>query len=146
MDLTAILNAMEQKAEAIYKANPDYHGEGKRGWHVVEVKNGRREGEWDSASRPFGAVYHEPQTEAEFTINAGWSYEATVRGKIAYARRTGKNSGTNFWEVLGGESFWKGAVFSKDGKCICGFSGLKGHHDVEISQAGIAEYERQADA
>jgi hypothetical protein len=64
-------------------------------------------------------------------------------GKAAYSRRTGKNSGVHYYEVLGNETFWPGAVVSIDGNCICAFGGLRAEDDVLIAEAGIAEYERQ---
>jgi hypothetical protein len=150
MDKNSILNVMEQKAEAIYAATPDYHQGGKRGTFVVSIRNGEQAGEradqWDSSSRNFGAVSMESSTEGELVINNGASFDATVHGKVAYARRTGTNSGTNYWLVRGTESWWKGAIVSKDGACICAFSGLKGYDDVAIAEAGIADYERQKSA
>jgi hypothetical protein len=148
MDRNSILNVMEQKAEAIYAATPDYHQGGKRGTFVVSIRTGERTDQWDSSSRNFGAVAMEPSTEVGATgvaliINNGASFDATVHGKVAYARRTGKNSGANYWQVLGTESWWNGAIVSKDGACICAFSGLKGYDDVAIAEAGIADYERQ---
>lgn len=74
-------------------------------------------------------------------INNGVNFDALVHGKIAFSRRTGKNSGTNYYQVLGHESFWKGAVTSDDGLCICAFSGFTGNDDVVIAEAGIACYE-----
>jgi hypothetical protein len=142
MDRAAILDAMAKKAEELYNADPGYHQGGKRGYLTVDIKNGGHEGQWDSSGRPFGRIITEPSSEGEIIFNNGESYEATIRGKVAYTRRTGKSSGANYWEVRGAESWWKGAVISKDGKCICGFSGLHGYDDVKIAEAGIELYEK----
>jgi hypothetical protein len=142
MGLSEILDAMVKKAEEIYAASAEYQKGGRRGYFTADIKNSAVPGQWDSASRPFGMVVMEPGSEGELIINNGTNFEATVRGKVAYSRRTGKSSGANYWEVRGTESWWKGAVVSKDGKCICGFSGLKGFEDVAIAEAGIAVYEK----
>jgi hypothetical protein len=142
MDRAAILDAMAKKAEELYDADPGYHQGGKRGYLTVDIKNGGHEGQWDSSGRPFGRIITDPSSEGEIVFNNGESYEATIRGKVAYSRRTGKDSGANYWEVRGAESWWKGAVISKDGKCICGFSGLHGYDDVKIAEAGIELYEK----
>jgi hypothetical protein len=138
-----ILDAMVKKAEEVYAADPDYQKHGRRGFFVAEIKNDTVEGQWDSSCRPFFQVSLPPGTEGPLTINNGTNFEATARGKAAYCRRTGKNSGTNYYEVLGTESWWYGALISADGKCICAFSGLKGHDDVAIAQAGLDEYDRR---
>ena len=143
MNITAIIDTMEKKANEIYEANQDYHREGKRGCMVAEIKSDTVAGQWESISRLFGALSAGPGLEDGMTISPGANFEGIARAKIAYILRTGKNSGSNFWEVYTGEVCWTGAVCSRDGKCICGFSGLKGHHDQEISRAGIDEYERQ---
>jgi hypothetical protein len=141
--LTAMLDAMVKKAKEIYAASTDYQKHGRRGFFVVELKNAATEGQWDSSCRPFGEVSLKPGNEGPLIINNGANFEATVRGKVAYSRRTGKNSGTNYYEVRGTESWWYGALVSADGKCICAFSGLKGHDDVAIAQAGLDEYGRR---
>ncbi|GHU79658.1 hypothetical protein FACS189462_5360 [Spirochaetia bacterium] len=142
MGLSEILDEMVKKAEEIYAASADYQKDGKRGFLIAEIKNGKIEGQWDAASRPFGTVSKGAGNEGELIINNGTSFEAMARGKVAYSRRTGKNSGANYYEVRGAESWWKGAVVSKDGKCICAFSGLMGYDDVAIAEAGIALYEK----
>jgi hypothetical protein len=139
---TAMLDAMVKKAEEIYAASPAYQKDGRRGFFVAELKNDEVEGQWDSSSRPFGVVSLEPGNEGPLVINNGTNFEATARGKAAYSRRTGKDSGTNFYEVRGAESWWYGALISADGKCICAFSGLKGHDDIAIARAGLDVYGR----
>ena len=74
-------------------------------------------------------------------IGNGVNFDALVHGKAAFSRRTGKNSGTNYYQVLGYESFWKGSVTSGDGLCICAFSGFTGADDAAIAEAGITCYE-----
>jgi hypothetical protein len=133
---------MVKKAEEIYTVNTDYQKHGRRGFFVAEIRNDAVEGQWDSSSRPFGEVIMEPGNEGPLIINNGTNFEATVRGKVAYSRRTGKNSGTSYYEVRGTESWWYGALVSADGKCICAFSGLKGGDDIAIAQAGLDEYGR----
>ncbi|MDR3247395.1 MAG: hypothetical protein LBT39_01295 [Treponema sp.] len=137
---TAMLDAMVKKAEEIYAATPNYHKGGKRGYFNVEIRNSQAPDQWDASSRPFGRVASEPATEEDMIINNGGSFETTVRGKVAYTRRTGKNSGANHWEVRGTESWWKGALISADGNCISAFSGLMGYDDIAIAQAGIDVY------
>jgi hypothetical protein len=134
---------MVKKAEEIYAATPDYQSGGKRGFCDVEIKNDTAADQWDASSRPFGRVSSDPATEGELIINNGGSFETTARGKVAYSRRTGKNSGANYWEVRGAESWWKGALISADGACICAFSGLKGYDDVAIAQAGLDVYNKR---
>ncbi|GMO68268.1 MAG: hypothetical protein Ta2A_16450 [Treponemataceae bacterium] len=143
INLDAILDAMEKECEAVFAADASYHAHGKRGMYVVELRDARRENQWNSALRNFGAVWNEPGAEGEIIINNGDNFDATVHGKIAYSRRTLKNSGAHYYQVLGSESWWKGAIISSDKKCICAFSGLKGVDDVKIAEAGIAEYNRQ---
>jgi hypothetical protein len=137
---------MVKKAEEVYAADPGYHQGGKRGYFIVEIKNSHIEGQWDSSGRPYGRVIAEHGTEGAITTNNGSNFEATARGKVAYTRRTGKNSGVNYWEVLGTESWWYGARISRDGACICAFSGLKGVDDVAIAEAGLAVYEAAPDS
>jgi hypothetical protein len=132
---------MVQKAEEVYAADTRYHENGKRGFFEVSIKNDNFEDQWDSSSRPFGQVSMAPEKEGDIVINNGTSFDTTVHGKVAYARRTGTKSGTHYWEVRGTESWWNGALISRDGKCICGFSGLKGYDDVAIARAGIDVYE-----
>ena len=131
MDRDKIIEAMEAKTLEIYNANSDYQEKGKRGVMVVQIKSKNHSERWDSTFHAFGPLY-----------SGSFSFDTTVNEKIAYTRRTGKNSGAPKEEVLGTESFWEGAVISKDGYCICAFSGYEGVDDTLIAEAGIAEYER----
>jgi len=141
MNRNAILNAMEKKAKAIYENNGGYIQAGKRGMLVVDVRDPKNPEQWDSSCRSFGTVFRDYSYEGELVINNGTNFDALVHGKIAFCRRTGKNSGTNYYQVLGYESFWKGAILSDDGNCICAFSGFSGVDDQTIAQAGITCYE-----
>ena len=143
IDIDAILDAMEKECEAVFAKDTSYHAGGKRGMYAAEIRDAKRSGQWNSSLRNFGAVSSEPETEGEIIINNGANFDATVHGKIAYTRRTLKNSGAHYYQVLGSESWWKGALISADKNCICAFSGLKGVDDVKIAEAGIAEYNRQ---
>lgn len=143
IDRNAILDAMEAKTQVCFDREESYKKNGPRGCMVAQIQDEKNPLQWDSSQRPFGEISAAPGTEDTMIINNGANFEGTVMGKIAYTRRTGKNSGVHYYEVLGNESWWKGAVSSADGKCICGFSGLMGKDDVEIAEAGIAEYERQ---
>jgi hypothetical protein len=145
IDRKAILDVMEAKAGELFAAGESYQRHGRRGSLVVQVRDGENPAQWDSSLRSFGPVIQAPGTEAGFTVNNGVNFEALAHGKIAYTRRTGKDSGVNYYEVLGNESWWRGAVISGDGACICAFSGLMGQDDLAIAQAGLAEYERQKD-
>jgi hypothetical protein len=149
-DRDAILDVMEQKANELFDANikngGEYTARGKRGAFTVQIKNARISGQWDTSLRHFGTAYWAPDRHNNnpggLLVNGGNNFEPGMLGKAAYSRRTGKNSGVHCYEVLGGETFWPGAVVSKDGKCICAFGGLTAEDDVLISEAGIAEYER----
>ncbi|MDR1862725.1 MAG: hypothetical protein LBQ67_02270 [Treponema sp.] len=141
MNKNAILNAMEKKAKTVYDNNGDYTATGKRGMMVVEIRDGKNPDQWDSACRNFGVTFRDYQYEDGLVINNGTNFDALAHGKIAFCRRTGKNSGTNYYQVLGCESFWKGAVTSDDGVCICAFAGFSGLDDAVIAQAGITCYE-----
>jgi hypothetical protein len=141
MNRNAILNAMEKKAKTIYDDNDDYIKTGKRGMLVVEIRDEKNPEQWDSSSRSFGAVFRDYQYEDELVISNGTNFDALAHGKIAFCRRTGKNSGTNYYQVLGWESFWRGAVTSDDGVCICSFAGFSGHDDEAIARAGVTCYE-----
>jgi hypothetical protein len=141
MNKNAILNAMEKKAKTIYDRNEEYISKGKRGMMVAEIRDGKNPDQWDSACRNFGAAFRDYQYEDELVINNGTNFDALAHGKVAFCRRTGKNSGTNYYQVLGYESFWKGAVTSDDGVCICAFAGFSGTDDEAIAQAGITCYE-----
>jgi hypothetical protein len=141
MNKNAILNAMEKKARTIYDGNQDYITRGKRGMIVVEIRDGQNPEQWDSACRNFGVTFRDYQYEDELVINNGTNFDALAHGKVAFCRRTGKNSGTNYYQVLGYESFWKGAVTSDDANCICAFAGFSGADDELIAMAGITCYE-----
>jgi len=141
MNRNAILNAMEKVAKEIFEDNPSYTKDGKRGMMVVDIRDPKNPDQWDSSCRNFGTVFRDYQYEAELVISNGTNFDALAHGKVAFSRRTNLNSGTNYYQVLGYESFWKGAVISDDGNCICAFSGLMGVDDQAIAQAGINCYE-----
>ena len=141
MNRNAILNAMEKKAKAIFDDDGGYIRDGKRGMLVVEIRDPKKPEQWDSSCRSFGTVFRDYGYEGEQVINNGTNFDALVRGKVAFCRRTGKDSGTNYYQVLGYESFWKGAILSNDGNCICAFAGLSGEDDHVIAKAGITCYE-----
>jgi len=141
MNRNAILNAMEKKARDIFEDDPGYIKDGKRGMMVVEIRDPKNPNQWDSSCRNFGAVFRDYGYEGELVINNGTNFDALAHGKVAFCRRTNLNSGTNYYQVLGYESFWKGAVISDDGNCICAFSGLMGVDDERIANAGIKCYE-----
>jgi hypothetical protein len=141
MNRNAILNAMEKKAKSLFENNSDYLRDGKRGMMVVEIRDPKTPEQWNSSSRSFGAVFRDYGYEGELVINNGTNFDALAHGKVAFCRRTNKNSGTNYYQVLGYESFWRGAVISDDGDCICAFSGFMGLDDEAIAQAGIICYE-----
>jgi len=141
MNRNAILNAMEKVAKEIFDDNPNYIKDGKRGMMVVDTRDPKNPDQWDSSCRNFGTVFRDYQYEGELVISNGTNFDALAHGKVAFSRRTNLNSGTNYYQVLGYESFWKGAVISDDGNCICAFSGLMGIDDEAIAQAGIACYE-----
>jgi len=140
MNRNAILNAMEKKAKSVYDSNSDYIRTGKRGMMVVEIRDAKKPEQWDSSCRNFGIVFRDYQYEGELVISNGTNFDALARGKVAFCRRTNKNSGTNYYQVLGYESFWKGAIISDDGNCICSFAGFSGLDDEIIAQAGINCY------
>ena len=141
MNRNAILNAMEKKARDIFDDDPGYIRDGKRGFMVVDIRDPKNPNQWDSSCRNFGTVFRDYGYEGELVINNGQNFDALAHGKVAFCRRTNLNSGTNYYQVLGYESFWKGAVISDDGNCICAFSGLRGVDDEAIAQAGIKCYE-----
>jgi len=138
MNRNAILNAMEKKARSVIDKNDDYD---KRGMMVVEIRDPKKPEQWDSSCRSFGAVYRDYTYEGELVINNGTNFDALAHGKVAFSRRTEKDSGTNYYQVLGYESFWPGAVISDDSNCICAFSGFSGPDDAAIAKAGITCYE-----
>jgi len=132
---------MEKKAKAIFDDSSNYIQAGKRGMLVVEIKDNKNPDQWDSSCRSFGTVFRDYTFEGELVINNGQNFDALAHGKVAFCRRTGLNSGTNYYQVLGYESFWKGAILSDDGNCICAFAGFSGLDDEVIAQAGITCYE-----
>ena len=132
MNRDKMIDAMEAKTLEIYNANKDYQANGKRGMMVAQVRSKKYPDRWESTILAFGAMY-----------SGGFSFDTTIHEKIAYVRRTGKNSGVPKEEVVGTESFWEGAVISDDGNCICAFSGFAGTDDILIAEAGIAEYHSQ---
>ena len=141
MNRNAILNAMEKKAKIIYDDDGSYKRDGKRGMMVVEIKDPKNPSQWDSSCRNFGAVFRDYTFDDELVINNGTNFDALAHGKVAFSRRTLKNSGTNYYQVLGHESYWKGSVISDDENCICAFSGFTGLDDEVIANAGITCYE-----
>jgi len=141
MNRNAILNAMEKKAKAIYEYDGDYARNGKRGMMIVEIKDPKNPEQWDSSSRSFGTVFRDYTYDGELIINNGTNFDALAHGKIAFSKRTQKDSGTNYYQVLGYESFFRGSVISDDGNCICAFAGLTGTDDAIIAKAGITCYE-----
>ena len=141
MNRNAILNAMEKKVKKIYDNSNEYMRDGKRGMMVVEIRDSKNPAQWDSSCRSFGVAFRDYGYEEELVVNNGTNFDALAHGKVAFSRRTGKNSGTNYYQVLGYESFWKGAVMSDDENCICAFAGFTMLDDEEIANAGITCYE-----
>ena len=141
MNRNAILNAMEKKAKAIFDDDPGYKRDGKRGMMIAEIRDSKNPEQWHSSCRSFGTVFRDYGYDGELVINNGTNFDALVHGKVAFSRRTQKNSGTNYYQVLGYESFWNGSVMSGDGNCICAFAGLTAQDDEEIANAGIRCYE-----
>ena len=141
MNRVAILNAMEKKAKKVFDSNAEYTGEGRRGMMTVEIRDPKNPSQWHSTTRNFGIAYRDYIYEDELVINNGTSFDALVHGKVAFTRRTEKDSGTNYYQVLGYESFWPGSVISDDGNCICAFAGFSGTDDKLIANAGITCYE-----
>ena len=141
MDRNAIINAMEKKAKAIYDDDSYYQQDGKRGMFVVQIRDQKNNEQWDSTMRSFGAAYRDYNYEDGLVINNGVNFDALVHGKAAFSRRTNLNSGTNYYQVLGSESWWKGSVTSEDGNCICAFAGFSGQDDEAIAKAGVNCYE-----
>ena len=137
----AIINAMEKKAKLVFDYNDDYIRTGKRGMMIVEIRDPKNPLQWDSTCRSFGTVYRDYTYEGELVINNGTNFDALAHGKVAFSRRTEKDSGTNYYQVLGYESFWPGSIISNDGNCICAFSGFSGKDDATIAKAGITCYE-----
>jgi len=132
---------MEKEAKAIFDDDPGYRQAGKRGMMIAEVRDLKNPDQWHSSSRSFGAVFRDYTFEGDLVINNGTNFDALAHGKVAFCRRTGKDSGTNYYQVLGYESFWHGAVISADGDCICAFAGFSGEDDQSIAKAGIKCYE-----
>jgi hypothetical protein len=132
---------MEKKAKAIFDDDGEYQKDGKRGMIVVQIRDEKNGEQWDSTVRSFGVTFRDYGYEDELVVNNGVNFDALVHGKIAFSRRTGLNSGTNYYQVLGNESWWKGSVTSEDGMCICAFAGFSGQDDESIANAGVACYE-----
>jgi hypothetical protein len=141
MNRVAILNAMENKARRIFDESGEYVRDGRRGMLTVEIRDPKNPSQWHSSTRNFGVAYRDYAYEGELVINNGTNFDALVHGKVAFTRRTEKDSGTNYYQVLGCESFWPGAVISDDGNCICAFAGFTGTDDKLIAKAGITCYE-----
>ena len=141
MNRNAILNAMEKKAKLIFEDNIEYRKTGKRGMMIVQIRDSGNPDQWDSSCRNFGTVFRDYQYEDELVISNGTNFDALAHGKVAFCRRTGLNSGTNYYQVLGYESFWKGAIISDDNNCICAYAGFTGIDDAAIAEAGITCYE-----
>jgi len=102
MNRNAILNAMEKMAKIIYEDNSDYMKDGKRGILVVSIKDPKTPGQWDSSCRNFGTVFRDYTFEGDLVINNGTNFDALAHGKIAFTKRTGKNSGQiiiRFWAM-----------------------------------------------
>ncbi len=136
MERNVILNAMEQKALDLLGANSDYT---KRGMFVVEIRDEKNPNQWESTQRVFGTAFRGPITDPP--EDTGVSNDATAHCKIAYTRRTGKNSGAAYYDIIGREAVWKGCLISADKNCICSFSGFTPDDDVLVADAGIAVYE-----
>jgi hypothetical protein len=132
---------MEKKAKTIFDNDGEYQKDGKRGMMVVQIRDEKNGEQWDSTVRSFGVTFRDYGYEDELVVNNGVNFDALVHGKIAFSRRTGLNSGTNYYQVLGNESWWKGSVTSEDGMCICAFAGFSGQDDESIANAGVACYE-----
>jgi len=141
MNRVAILNAMEKKARKVFDDSGEYIGDGRRGMMTVEMRDPKNPAQWHSTTRNFGIAYRDYTYEGELVINNGTNFDALVHGKVAFTRRTEKDSGTNYYQVLGYESFWPGSVISDDGNCICAFAGFSGTDDKIIAKAGITCYE-----
>ena len=141
MNRNAILNAMEKKAKVIFEDNGDYIRAGKRGMMIVEIRDPKNPSQWDSSCRNFGTVFRDYSYDGELVINNGTNFDALAHGKVAFTRRTEKDSGTNYYQVLGYESFFPGSIISNDGNCICAFAGFMASDDKIIAKAGITCYE-----
>ena len=132
---------MEKKAKAVFENDGSYARDGKRGMMIVEIRDPEIANQWDSSCRNFGTVFRDYSYQGELVINNGTNFDALAHGKVAYSRRTGNDSGTNYYQVLGYESFFPGSVVSADGNCICAFAGFSGDDDRIIAKAGITCYE-----
>jgi hypothetical protein len=132
---------MEKKAKAIFESDGSYLRDGKRGMMIVEIKDPKNPNQWHSSCRNFGVVFRDYGYDEELVINNGTNFDALAHGKVAFSRRTQKDSGTNYYQVLGYESFWKGAIISDDGNCVCAFAGFTALDDEAIAKAGITCYE-----
>ena len=141
MNRNAILNAMEKKAKTIFDNDAGYKKDGKRGMMIVDIKDQKKAEQLHSSCRSFGTVFRDYGYDGGLVINNGTNFDALAHSKIAFSRRTQKNSGTNYYQVLGCESFWPGSIISDDGECICAFAGFAGEDDEIIARAGVACYE-----
>jgi len=141
MNRNAILNAMEKTARATFDRDAGYRSAGKRGVMVVHVRDEKNPDQWDASSRSFGEVFRFYQYDGELVVGNGTNFEALVQAKVAYTKRTGQASGINYYQVLGQESFWPGAVISEDSNCICAFAGFSAEDDVAIAKSGLTCYE-----
>ncbi len=137
MNRDRIINAMEQKAEEIYRSKEQYNKNPRHGMMAVQVQSDENPARWEATILAFGETFVGSTTENGYPISNGFSFDTTLHEKIAYVRRTGKNSGAAYYDMVGHESFWTGALISDDGKCICGFSGFAGDDDVAVAKAGI---------
>jgi hypothetical protein len=143
IDRNAILDVMEHCA-----AERLIHAEGysKQGLLVVQVRSEQNPEQWESSMRFFGDHFRGPKLLDGREIDTGCNFDATVHGKIAYARRAGKNSGAGIYDLCGDESLYQGAVITDDGQCICAYSGLAEPDDLLVAQTGAVEYCRQTAA
>lgn len=152
--LGAVLKKMLDTAEEIYKTSDENYPKTRgprRGIAVVSIKmnvESGSENRWLALSDNFGKkCYREPKQLNGRDIDLGCSNEGIIFGKIAYSRRTHKNSGCSASETLEGESFWRGNMFLDDDpdapKYITfGFSGFTELDDEKVAKAGREEYHR----
>jgi hypothetical protein len=143
MNRTAIIDAMETKVLELFKTKEPYCLNPKRGMMVVQIRDNYNHDQWESTLRAFGTCRKAPELQGDMPINSGVNNDAVAHDKIAYVRRTGKNSGAPYYDVIGTESVYKGALLSEDKNCICSFSGFTPDDDVLVVLEGIREYERQ---
>jgi hypothetical protein len=146
-----VLEAMLRKAELVYLCStenyPDTRGP-RRGIAAVsiQVDSDTHPHRWLTLSDNFGEVcYRDPKQLNGRDIDLGGSNEGVLFGKIAYSRRTMRNSGCDAREVKEGESFWRGNIFEASDpynpKCVTfGFSGFTELDDEEVAKAGRKAY------